>query len=81
KVTASSIAADLRREGIPAQSEITGRSLRKTLESESALGTKAVVIVGETELRVNSVKVKWLKSGEESMVRISELQTFLKSSR
>ncbi|MGI0086098.1 MAG: histidine--tRNA ligase, partial [Nitrososphaerales archaeon] len=72
KVTASSIAADLRREGIPAQSEITGRSLRKTLESESALGTKAVVIVGETELRVNSVKVKWLKSGEESMVRISE---------
>lgn len=77
KTTASSIAANLRQEGIPAQSEITGRSLRKVLESQSILGTKAVVIVGERELAENSVKVKWMKSGEESTVKISDLKTLL----
>lgn len=79
KTTAVSIATGLRREGIPAQSEITGRSLRKILESQAALGTKAVVIVGERELALNSVKVKWMKNGEESTVKISELKTVLKS--
>jgi histidyl-tRNA synthetase len=75
---AASIAAELRREGLAAQSDISGRSLRKILETQSNSGSRAVVIVGETELASNSVKVRWMKSGEESVVKIVELKQFLK---
>lgn len=73
RTVATSIAAELRASGLPAQSDISGRSLRKILESQSAIGTKAVVIVGEKELASDSVKLKWMDTGEEKMVRLSEL--------
>ncbi|MDG6908319.1 MAG: ATP phosphoribosyltransferase regulatory subunit [Nitrososphaerota archaeon] len=74
---ASSVAAGLRSEGIPAQSEITGRSLRRILEIQSYLGTRAVVIVGEREIAQKVVKVKWMKTGEENTVALSELKRAL----
>lgn len=70
---ANSIAAELRSAGIPAQSDIQGRSLRKILESQSEAGAKAVVIVGERELALNSVRVKWMSTGQEEAVRLDEL--------
>ena len=75
--TAASIAADLRRQGVEAQSDITGRSLRKTLEAQSTAGSRAVVIVGEEELASNSVRVKWLKTGEETLVNLQDLKKTL----
>ncbi len=71
------ISAKLREKGIAAQSEITGRSLRKILESQSAAGAKAVVIVGERELARNSVRVKWMKTADEKEVKISDLGLIL----
>ncbi len=79
RIAASSIASTLRRNGISAQTEIAERSLRKILEAQSAQGTKAVVIVGERELALDSVKVKWMKSGEEVTVKISDLRSILES--
>jgi histidyl-tRNA synthetase len=76
KAIAVRIASDLRSSGLPAQSDISGRSLRKILESQSS-GTRAVVIVGEKELASNSVKIKWMSSGEEVLVPASELKTML----
>ncbi|MCL4518402.1 MAG: histidine--tRNA ligase [Thaumarchaeota archaeon] len=77
KAIAASIAAGLRSEGIAAQSDIAGRSLRKILESQSSLGTRAVVIVGKQEIAQKVVKVKWMSSGEEENVAISELKKIL----
>ena len=74
---AASIAAGLRSEGIAAQSEIAGRSLRKILEIQSSLGTRAVIIVGEREIAQKAVKVKWMSSGEEQTVGLSELKAIL----
>ncbi|MDG6996175.1 MAG: histidine--tRNA ligase [Nitrososphaerota archaeon] len=74
---AASIAAGLRSEGIAAQSEIAGRSLRKILEIQSSLGTRAVIIVGEREIAQKTVKVKWMSSGEEQAVSLSELKAIL----
>jgi histidyl-tRNA synthetase len=76
---AASIASGLRSEGIAAQSDITGRSLRKNLEAQSALGTKAVIIVGEKELSQKTVKIKWMSSGEEQEVPLSDLKKTLES--
>ena len=50
KTLSTKIAADLRSSGFLAQSDISGRSLRKILESQSSSGTKAIIIVGEQEL-------------------------------
>jgi histidyl-tRNA synthetase len=76
---AASVAANLRKAGIPAQSEITEKSLRKILEAQSDAGTKAVVILGEKELAQSTVKIKWMASGEETPVEMSELVDILAS--
>ncbi|MCL5067657.1 MAG: His/Gly/Thr/Pro-type tRNA ligase C-terminal domain-containing protein, partial [Thaumarchaeota archaeon] len=75
--TSISIAAELRRSGIPAQAEITERSLRKVLEAQSQAGARAVIIVGERELAADSVKIKWMKTGEEVAVRLSDIVSSL----
>lgn len=75
---AISIAANLRRAGIPAQSEISGKSLRKILEGQSSAGTRAVVMLGKREVAENSVKIKWMASGEEVTCKVSELESMLK---
>lgn len=77
RAKATSIAAELRSSGLSTQSDISGRSLRKILEAQSSAGSKAVVIVGERELAMNSVKVKWMSSGEEVTVNLSELKETL----
>ena len=77
KTLGTKIAADLRSNGFLAQSDISGRSLRKILETQSAAGTKAIVIVGEKEIALNSVKIRWMSSGEEAVVSLDELKNTL----
>jgi histidyl-tRNA synthetase len=67
------IAAQLRAFGIAAQSDISGRSLRKILESQSGSAT-AVIIVGEKELEQGAVKIKWMSTGEELLLPIEEIE-------
>ncbi len=78
RTKAIAIAAELRSSGMAAQSDLAGRSLRKVLETQSSVGTKAVVIVGEKELAANSVKVKWMASGKEETVDLNSLEEKLK---
>lgn len=72
RMICSRISAELRANGIPAQSDISGRSLRRILESQQT-DTAAVIIVGEKELSQNSVKIKWMDAGKEEFVLISEV--------
>jgi histidyl-tRNA synthetase len=76
---AASAAAELRRNDIPAQSEITGKSLRKILEAQSGSGVEAIVLIGERELTSRSVKIKWMKEGKEETVKREDLVRVLKS--
>jgi len=78
KTFGTKIAADLRSNGFLAQSDISGRSLRKILETQSSAGTKAIVIVGEKEIALNSVKIRWMSSGEEAIVTLGELKNTLR---
>jgi histidyl-tRNA synthetase len=73
RTAATAIAAELRSNGLSAQSDISGRSLRKILEAQSSSGARAVVILGEKELATRSVKVKWMSTGEEISVNIQDL--------
>jgi histidyl-tRNA synthetase len=76
---ATSIAAELRASGLSAQSDLSGRSLRKILESQSSSGATAVIIVGERELVASTVKVKWMASGKEETIDLGELEPTLKN--
>jgi histidyl-tRNA synthetase len=77
--SAVEIASRLRSSGIPAQSEIAEKSLRKILESQSENKTVALVLVGERELAQNILKIKWLESGEEVSVKADELEKTIAS--
>ena len=79
RAKATSIAAELRTSGLSAQSDLSGRSLRKILETQSSSGATAVIIVGERELIANSVKVKWMASGEEATIALKDLEGVLKN--
>jgi histidyl-tRNA synthetase len=79
RTRATSIAAELRSDGISAQSDISGRSLRKILEAQSSAGTRAVVILGERELATGSAKIKWMSSGEEETIALNELKEKLRN--
>ncbi|MDH2900903.1 MAG: histidine--tRNA ligase [archaeon] len=74
---AASIAATLRTGGIAAQSEISEKSLRKILEAQAEAGTTGVIIVGEKEMAAGNVKIKWMSTGEEQVVKKSDLVTAL----
>ncbi len=76
-LAASSIAAELRRAGISAQSEFGARSLRKILESQSASKVSAVILLGQREIAEGNVKIKWMDSGEEISVKRSDLLSAL----
>ena len=77
KAAGTALAAELRASDFTAQSDISGRSLRKILEAQSTAGTKAVIIIGEKEIVSNSVKVKWMSTGEETAVSMADLKKFL----
>ncbi len=79
RLKATSIAAQLRASGLAAQSELGGRTLRRILEAQSSAGTKAVIILGEKELASNSVKIKWMTSGNEETVQFNSLESRLKA--
>ena len=74
---AASIAATLRTGGIAAQSEISEKSLRKILEAQAEAGTTGVIILGEKEMAAGNVKIKWMSTGEEHVVKKSDLVTTL----
>ena len=72
KDKAIEICSSLRQENI-CDMDLTDRKLTKQLEYANSLKYDFVVIVGESEIRNNSVKLKDMKTGLEKIVKISEL--------
>ena len=72
---AQRIASDLRRglEGRSVELELLGRKLGKALEHASNLKARYAVIVGPDELKNESVTLRNMDSGEQRMVRITDL--------
>ena len=69
-----------RRAGIPAQSEISGRSpSQDTRDSVSLMRDQGSSdFVNQKSFSESSAKVKWLSTGEEVVAKISELASLLK---
>lgn len=71
---ALSIAVALRKIGVKADMEMDGRKLRKSLDYANKLGIPYVLILGEDELKNNSVKFRDMKAGTERTVMLNDLK-------
>lgn len=67
------IVQSLREKGLPVDYDLRSRSLSKQLEYVDSLGIPFAAIVGEKELKEDSVKLRDMKTGKEEMVKISRV--------
>jgi histidyl-tRNA synthetase len=63
----------LREKSVKTDYDLRSRSLSKQLEYASSLGIPFTAIVGEKELKENSVKLRNMRTGKEEMIKIKEL--------
>lgn len=73
RLKAAEITAMLRRSGISCDIDITGRKMGKAMKHASSTGAKFAVIVGKKELETDSVTLRDMSSGDQSIIKISEL--------
>jgi histidyl-tRNA synthetase len=79
KAEALKIAQTLRATGVIVEFEIMGRKMAKALEDANKRQIDFSIIVGERELKENSVVLKNLVKHEQSIVLIKELTEKIKS--
>lgn len=78
KKYATEVAQKLRSAGIAAEIDLLGKKLGKQMEYAAAAGTPFVAIVGESEIKQNSVKLRDMKTGKEEMIKVEKLSELLK---
>lgn len=70
---AAEITAMLRKAGISCDTDIMERKMGKAMKHASSVGARQAVIVGTKELESDSVTLRDMSSGEQTLVPISEL--------
>jgi len=78
RMRAFQVVGMLRRAGVSADVDIMRRGVGKSLRYASSINAKYAVIVGEKELESDSVTLRDMASGEQSLVRAEELPKRLK---
>ena len=68
------IATDLRRAGVKVDYPLKLQSFGKQFKQADAVGAKKAIILGDDELSAGVVKVKDLKTGEESQCAFADIQ-------
>ncbi len=76
--TAFKFVQNLRNNGISADTDIVGRSLKAQMKYADKTGYTYVAVLGETEKATNSFEVKNLKTGEKETIKFNELVKYLK---
>ena len=75
KMKAFEIVGLLRRDGISADIDLADRKMAKAMKYASLTGSKFVVIVGNEEMKNNSVTLRDMSSGEQKVVEINSLRS------
>jgi len=73
RIRAFEVVSTLRRSGIAADVDLMRRGVGKSLKFAATVPSRYAVIVGEKELESNSVTMRDMSSGEQSLVKIEEL--------
>ena len=69
----------LRKNGIAADTDYESKSLKGALRKANDYGAKCVLIIGDDELKKNTVMLKDMESGEQKEIKIEEIVTVLNS--
>ena len=76
---ATQLASELRRNGIRVELDLSGKSLKKQMESASSLNAKYVMILAPREYAQKRIVVKNMIDGTEMQINIDEVLSFLKA--
>lgn len=68
---ARSLAKELRKQGVPCETDVMGRSLRKQLEYANAKNIPWVLFVGEKEVKSKKYTLRDMKTGKERSLSLS----------
>lgn len=74
---AVSLLYDLRRAGLSADKDYTGRKMKAQMKQADRLQAKYVLLLGDEELAKQIVNVKAMETGEQEEVSLEELTTYL----
>ena len=69
---AFAMTAVLRREGIAAQTDVMGRSLRAQMKYADKMNAKFTLVLGDNEIAEGTADVKNMQSGDKSKVRLDD---------
>jgi histidyl-tRNA synthetase len=64
---------ELLKEGIGADMDLSGKSLKSQLKAADNLGAKYVLMIGEDELKKNAFPLRDMKTGEQKEIKIEDL--------
>ncbi len=70
---AAAIIADLRANGISAQTDVVGRSLKAQMKFADKIGAKYTMVLGDDEIASGKAKIKNMDSGEATETDLADL--------
>lgn len=68
----------LRKEGVKAEKDYMGRSLKAQMKYANKINAKFVVVLGEEEINSSRIKVKNMSNGSEEEIDLAELTLYIK---
>ncbi len=68
----------LRNEGIKAEKDYMGRSLKAQMKYANKINARYVVVLGDEEIKSRRIKVKDMSSGSEEEIGLAELASYIK---
>ncbi len=70
---ATALCSDLRKDGFKVQTDIVGRGLKAQIKYADKIGAAYTLVLGDSELETNQIKLKNMQSGEEIAVNLNNL--------
>ncbi|MFA5104295.1 MAG: histidine--tRNA ligase [Candidatus Margulisiibacteriota bacterium] len=64
---------ELRKSGVSAETDLSGKSLKSQLKAADNLGAKYVLIIGEEELKKGLFPLRNMKTGQQKEIKMDEL--------
>ena len=80
-VKAAKIVSDLRADGINADSDIMGRSLKAQMKYADKIAARFVLILGDSEIGSGRAVIKEMATSEQTEIALDEIAAFLTSKR
>lgn len=78
RISAFELTNSLRKAGIPADTDLVGRSLKAQMKYANKKGYRYTAVLGESELQTGKIKIKNMADGSEREVEISRIAEEIK---